>query len=225
MKYYIDLDNTLCETNGTRYEESVPIWERIEKVRQLKDQGHHITIWTGRGCVSKIDYRELTEQQLNKWNVPYDELLIGKPDYDCYIDDKSHHVDHFWRVPLPSNDPKEKSKKLQSEIVPKGWGHEVIFVNNPEYCGKILHFEKGKKFSMHYHVEKKETWYIAKGRVMFHWIESNTGMIYSEYLNEGDCITNERGEAHQVEALEETDIFEVSTRHFDSDSYRVWRGD
>ena len=33
--------------------------------------------------------------------------------------------------------------------------------NNSEYCGKILRFNSGKKFSMHYHLEKKETWYIS----------------------------------------------------------------
>jgi len=149
---------------------------------------------------------------------------MGKPDYDLYVDDKSYNVDEFWRVPLHSNDPKERSKKLQSKIVKKGWGHEIIFVNNPEYCGKILHFEKGKKFSMHFHVQKKETWYIAKGKVMFHWIDHTNGKVYSEFLNEGDCITNERGEPHQVEALEDSDIFEVSTKHYDEDSFRIWLG-
>ena len=38
--------------------------------------------------------------------------------------------------------------------IPKGWGHEVIFVNNELYCGKLLVFKKGAKFSMHYHLIK-----------------------------------------------------------------------
>ena len=77
---------------------------------------------------------------------------------------------------------------------------------------------------MHYHILKKETWYVAKGKFLFHWIEPNNGTMNTEYLNVGDTITNERGEAHQVEALEDSELFEVSTKHYDSDSYRIWKG-
>jgi quercetin dioxygenase-like cupin family protein len=117
------------------------------------------------------------------------------------------------------------SKKLPVEIVEKGWGKEVIFVNNDEYCGKILCFNKGKKFSMHYHISKKETWYVSKGSFISHWIDTTCGKMYSEYLNIGDIITNERGEPHQLEALEDSELFEVSTKHYDDDSYRIWKGD
>jgi quercetin dioxygenase-like cupin family protein len=44
-------------------------------------------------------------------------------------------------------------------------------------------------------------------------------------LEPGDVITNEIGEPHQVICIEEGDIFEVSTTHYDSDSYRVFKGD
>lgn len=49
--------------------------------------------------------------------------------------------------------------------------------------------------------------------------------MIEETLGVGDTITNEVGEPHQIIALEEGDIFEVSTPHFDSDSYRVGKGD
>jgi quercetin dioxygenase-like cupin family protein len=221
MKYFIDLDNTLCKTIDGDYSNSEPIKERINKVNELKEQGNHITIWTARGSRSGISHRELTESQLKLWGVKYDELLMGKPDFDLMIDDKCVNVDTYWRIP----DLTDKiSKKLQSEIVPKGWGKEIIFVNNDEYCGKILCFDKGKKFSMHYHLKKKETWYVSKGRFILHWIEPESGRFYTEYLDVGDVITNERGEAHQVEALEDSELFEVSTKHYDSDSYRIWKG-
>jgi quercetin dioxygenase-like cupin family protein len=148
---------------------------------------------------------------------------MKKPDYDIYYDDKSFNIDNI--LPIPNNDSNTISKKLQPEIVEKGWGKEIIIVNNNEYCGKILSFEKGKKFSMHYHLKKKETWYVNKGKFILIWIETLKGITYVEYLNVGDIITNEIGEPHQLIALEDSEVFEVSTKHYDEDSYRLWKGD
>jgi quercetin dioxygenase-like cupin family protein len=220
MNIFIDLDNTLCKTTDSDYENSIPIQERIDKVNKLKEEGNKITIWTARGQNSGKDWKELTENQLKEWNIQYDNLLMNKPSYDKYIDDKSENVDKLWKIPNTN-----KTKKLPIKEVNKGWGKEIWFVNNDEYCGKLLCFDKGKKFSMHYHIEKKETWYISKGKFILTWIDTKHGKTYSEYLNEGDVITNERGEPHQMEALEESVIFEVSTTHKDSDSYRIEKGD
>ena len=221
MHYFIDLDNTLCLNENSDYTNSKPILERIRYVNELKTQGHNITIWTARGSTSGIDHKELTVKQLDEWGVQYDNLLMGKPSYDVYIDDKSFNVDSFWPVP---KEPIVKSKKLPVEIVPKGWGKEIIFVNNDEYCGKLLCFEKDKKFSMHYHIKKKETWYISKGSFILIWVETDNGTTHTEYLKVGDVITNERGEPHQLISLEESELFEVSTKHYDDDSFRMWKG-
>ncbi len=48
-------------------------------------------------------------------------------------------------------------KKTMSEKIIKGWGYEIWITNNEKYCGKLLCFEEGKKFSMHYHMIKDET--------------------------------------------------------------------
>ena len=225
MKYFIDLDNTLCFTKDSDYINSTPIIERISYINELKMQGHYITIWTARGEKSGIDHKELTLKQLVEWNVQYDKLLMGKPDYDIYIDDKSFNVDSFWPVPpIQQSNIEQKSKKLPIEIVPKGWGKEIIFVNNDEYCGKLLCFEKGKKFSMHYHIKKKETWYVSKGKFILIWVETENGITHTEYLSVGDVITNERGEPHQLIAVDDAEVFEVSTKHYDEDSFRMWKG-
>ena len=224
-KYFIDLDNTLCSTQNSDYENSLPITDRISYVNSLRRDGHHITIWTARGSNSKQDYMSLTVKQLAEWGIEYDRILLGKPCYDLYIDDKSFNVDSHWPVPTPENAPPVgMSKKQEVEIVPKGWGKEIIFVNNEEYCGKLLCFDAGKKFSMHYHLQKKETWYVSKGKFILVWIEPQSGVTYCEYLNKGEVITNERGAPHQLIALEDSEVFEVSTRHYDSDSYRIWKG-
>lgn len=118
-----------------------------------------------------------------------------------------------------------KSKKEKATIVPKGWGHEVIFVNNEKYCGKLLNFVAGKKFSMHYHMLKDETWYVAKGSFNLYWIDTEKAEIICEKLSVGDIIRNLPCHPHQLEALEDSTVFEVSTQHFDHDSYRVIPGD
>ena len=108
--------------------------------------------------------------------------------------------------------------------IPKGWGHELIIVNNEKYCGKILVFKAGCKFSMHYHLIKQETWYVTKGQFTFNWIDTNTAERNTLYLREGDVVTIPIGMPHQLTAIEEGEIFEISTEHFDSDSYRVEKG-
>ena len=220
-KIYVDLDNTLCSTNGRDYSNSTPILERIAYFNALKEQGHQITIWTARGTRTGIDYEELTKSQLQSWNIMHDVLLMKKPDYDIYYDDKSFNIDDF----LPTiNSHDSITKKEVVQIVPKGWGKEIIFVNNDEYCGKLLCFDKGKKFSMHYHLKKKETWYVSKGTFLLLWIETSNGIQYTEQLTVGDVITNERGAPHPLIALEDSEVFEVSTKHFDDDSYRIKKG-
>lgn len=93
MIIYIDIDQTICitqEKNGIpEYENAIPIPENINKANKLFDEGHTIIYWTARGTLSKMDYRELTEMQLNQWGVKYNELKFNKPFYDLFIDNKN----------------------------------------------------------------------------------------------------------------------------------------
>lgn len=109
--------------------------------------------------------------------------------------------------------------------VEKGWGYENIFVTDDDYCGKILHFRKGKKSSMHFHLKKKETWYCLSGEFFIHLIDPDTADIKSISFSKGDVYTNLPGYSHQVECLFEGDILEVSTPDSVEDNYRVSRGD
>ena len=114
----------------------------------------------------------------------------------------------------------------KGEIHDKAWGHELWIVNDEEYCGKLLVFKKDKKFSMHYHLIKKESWYVAKGQFEYYWVNTETAETRMTLLNEGDIVDLERGQPHQLKALTEgATIFEVSTKHYDEDSYRVVKGD
>ena len=109
--------------------------------------------------------------------------------------------------------------------IPKGWGEEIIICNHELYCGKLLVFKKGAKFSMHYHMIKDETWYVKEGHFDYRWIDTETAEVHEEHLYPGDVVRQRPGQPHQLEAKTEGVIFEVSTQHFDSDSYRVWKGD
>ena len=109
--------------------------------------------------------------------------------------------------------------------VPKGWGEELIIENNEMYCGKLLIFKKGCKFSMHYHLIKDETWYVDKGEFLYRWIDTETAETTEQKLKPGDVVRHRPGQPHQLEAISNGRIFEVSTHHEDSDSYRVIKGD
>ena len=91
MKIFIDIDNTIFNTEGNNYMEATPIIENIKKANKLYDEGHTITYWTARGCVSgkTAQYFKLTYEQLVCYNVKFHELRMGKPHYDLFIDDKN----------------------------------------------------------------------------------------------------------------------------------------
>ena len=107
----------------------------------------------------------------------------------------------------------------------KAWGYELWIINNELYCGKLLVFKKDKSFSMHYHLLKDEAWYISKGEFQYTYIDTETAKHHQVIVREGDCIHLMPGQPHQMLAIEEGScIFEVSTQHFDSDSYRIGMG-
>ena len=112
------------------------------------------------------------------------------------------------------------------KIVPKGWGFEKWIVNNEEYCGKLLYFVKGKQCSWHYHHLKDETFYIQSGRILLRYSEEDDLTFSDELiLEKGDKFHVIRGMRHQMTALEDTELFEFSTQHFESDSIRIIKGD
>lgn len=112
------------------------------------------------------------------------------------------------------------------KFVPKGWGHELWIANSPEYCGKLLYMYAGKKLSWHYHILKDETFYIQSGRVRLVYGDTDDITQAKEIiLEKGMNFHVYRGLRHRLYALEDTEIFEFSTEHFDSDSIRVEKGD
>ncbi len=111
-------------------------------------------------------------------------------------------------------------------IVPKGWGREVWITNGELYCGKILEILKGKRCSLHYHKLKTESFYLRSGRLRVRVKETPESEVTEEFeLEAGECMDVPAGLVHQMEALEDAELYEFSTQHFDSDSHRLVRGD
>ena len=110
--------------------------------------------------------------------------------------------------------------------VDKGWGYEKWIVNKSEYCGKLLFFNKGKRCSWHFHKLKDEVFYVQSGSIKVYFsFADEIQRAQSVILKRGDNFHVCRGMRHQMIALEDTVLFEFSTQHFDSDSYRIEKGD
>ena len=68
------------------------------KRQRLYDAGHIIKYMTARGCVSGVDYYDLTNNQLISWGAKFHELSVGeKENYDVWIDDKAFWSENFFR--------------------------------------------------------------------------------------------------------------------------------
>ena len=118
------------------------------------------------------------------------------------------------------------SSTQKIKFVPKGWGFEKWVHNSEEYCGKLLYFVKGKRCSWHYHKLKDEVFYVQSGTIIVRFSDDDSlENANSVVLRKGDNFHVYRGLRHQMEAVEDTELFEFSTQHFDSDSYRIIKGD
>lgn len=112
------------------------------------------------------------------------------------------------------------------QFVPKGWGHELIVTNTPDYCGKLLFFNKGKRCSFHYHRLKSECFFLAKGKMIikYSWGD-DIDCAEQTMLLQGMKFEVPVGLRHQMIALEDSELYEFSTHHEDSDSLRIKKGD
>lgn len=94
MVYRIDIDETFCTgVSENKYSEAKPLKERIQKINELYESGHIVTIETGRHW----NNLELTLKQLREWGLKYHTLVMGKIPADVIIDDKAVNANDFFR--------------------------------------------------------------------------------------------------------------------------------
>ena len=106
--FVFDIDGTLCPVKKKEeaYEDLIPYENILEKMRECKKQGARIVLFTSRnmnsyggnlGLINKHTARVLLDW-LEKWNIPYDEIIYGKPwpgHNGFYVDDRTVRPDEF----------------------------------------------------------------------------------------------------------------------------------
>jgi quercetin dioxygenase-like cupin family protein len=98
--------------------------------------------------------------------------------------------------------------------VEKPWGHEIIWAVTDRYVGKVLHIKKGGKLSLQYHQTKDETVMVWSGRMRFEHFAEGQEPQHTD-MGPGEAFHVTPGLRHRMIALEDTDVFEVSTTELD----------
>jgi mannose-6-phosphate isomerase-like protein (cupin superfamily) len=99
--------------------------------------------------------------------------------------------------------------------VPKPWGHETIWAHTDAYVGKILHIKAGQALSVQYHNVKDETVYLLSGELIYRVWDRRDSDPRNIDLKVGQAFRISPGTIHQMEAVTDCDVLEVSTPHLD----------
>jgi mannose-6-phosphate isomerase len=105
------------------------------------------------------------------------------------------------------------SGRVEVVRVPKPWGHELIWAHADRYVGKILHINAGHELSVQYHEKKDETVHLLSGEIVY---RVQTGEVLQDVrLKMGESFRITPGTVHQMIAVTDCDVLEVSTPELD----------
>jgi mannose-6-phosphate isomerase-like protein (cupin superfamily) len=96
--------------------------------------------------------------------------------------------------------------------VEKPWGHERLWALNQHYAGKILFIKAGESLSLQYHEIKDETIRIASGSMRLR-AGPSADRLETHILDPGMSYEISTRVVHQMEAIEDCTVIEVSTPH------------
>ena len=95
--------------------------------------------------------------------------------------------------------------------IEKPWGYELLFTPaDRPYAGKLLHIDAGKRLSLQFHDEKRETILLLHGRTQLQ-VDDPTGMLETIDMVPGAGYSNVPGQRHRLIAVEDSDLLEAST--------------
>jgi mannose-6-phosphate isomerase-like protein (cupin superfamily) len=98
--------------------------------------------------------------------------------------------------------------------VEKPWGYELRWAVTDRYLGKLIHVNSGHRLSLQYHVQKDESILVAAGLLDL-VLEDDDGRLETHRLSPGMSARVRPGRRHRFVAVEDTDIFEVSSPEID----------
>lgn len=107
------------------------------------------------------------------------------------------------------------SGPVEVRMVPKPWGHEIIWAHTDRYVGKILHVKAGEKLSIQYHERKDETVYLLSGEMKY-WVQlPGDTELRDQKLVAGQSFRITPLTVHAIEAVTDIDVLEASTPELD----------
>jgi mannose-6-phosphate isomerase len=110
-------------------------------------------------------------------------------------------------------DAKASSGRVEIKTVPKPWGHETIWAHTDRYVGKVLHIKAGHALSVQYHDRKDETVHLLNGELVYRVQMGDA--LEDMRLRTGESFRITPGTIHQMEAVTDCDVLEVSTPELD----------
>ena len=110
-------------------------------------------------------------------------------------------------------DTKTPSGRVDIKTVPKPWGHETIWAHTDRYVGKVLHIKAGHALSVQYHDRKDETVHLLTGELVYRVQMGDA--LEDMRLKAGESFRITPGTIHQMEAVTDCDVLEVSTPELD----------
>jgi quercetin dioxygenase-like cupin family protein len=97
--------------------------------------------------------------------------------------------------------------------VEKPWGYELHWAKTDRYVGKLIHVDAGHALSLQYHNQKDETIYLHAGLLLFEVQEG--AELTKRQMKPGESSRITPKTIHRITAIEDSDIFEVSTPELD----------
>jgi mannose-6-phosphate isomerase len=108
---------------------------------------------------------------------------------------------------------KQDTGPVETRTVPKPWGHETIWAHTDRYVGKILHIKAGQSLSVQYHERKDETVHLLSGELVYRVQMGDA--LEDMHLVQGQSFRITPGTIHQMEAVTDCEVLEVSTPELD----------
>ena len=128
LTFCFDIDGTICpiKKKEEAYIDLVPYPEMVSKIREYKEGGAKIVLFTSRnmnsynGNIGMINANtaKVLLQWLDKWDIPYDEIIYGKPwpgHKGFYVEDRTVRPDQFLNCSVEEMDALCKKSRCKEE--------------------------------------------------------------------------------------------------------------